>query len=41
MQIELLHTLKDKIIIVTGGSGLIGKEIVADIKRKVAYAKKW
>lgn len=26
--------LKDKIIIVTGGSGLIGKELVADIKRK-------
>jgi len=26
--------LKDKIIIVTGGSGLIGKELVADINRK-------
>lgn len=26
--------LKDKVIIVTGGSGLIGKEIVADITRK-------
>lgn len=26
--------LKNKIIIVTGGSGLIGKELVADIKRK-------
>lgn len=26
--------LKDKIIIVTGGSGLIGREIVNDIKRK-------
>jgi NAD(P)-dependent dehydrogenase (short-subunit alcohol dehydrogenase family) len=26
--------LKDKIIIVTGGSGLIGKELVADITRK-------
>ena len=26
--------LNDKIIIVTGGSGLIGKELVADIKRK-------
>lgn len=26
--------LKDKIIIVTGGSGLLGKEIVADIHRK-------
>jgi len=26
--------LKDKVIIVTGGSGLIGKEIIADIKRK-------
>ena len=26
--------LKDKIIIVTGGSGLIGKELVEDIKRK-------
>lgn len=27
-------TLKDKVILVTGGSGLIGKEIVADIRRK-------
>ena len=27
-------TLKNKIIIVTGGSGLIGKELVADINRK-------
>jgi|SRR5665647_247748 len=26
--------LKDKIILVTGGSGLIGKELVADINRK-------
>lgn len=26
--------LKNKIIIVTGGSGLIGKEIIADIRRK-------
>jgi NAD(P)-dependent dehydrogenase (short-subunit alcohol dehydrogenase family) len=26
--------LKDKIIIITGGSGLIGKEIITDIKRK-------
>jgi NAD(P)-dependent dehydrogenase (short-subunit alcohol dehydrogenase family) len=26
--------LQDKIIVVTGGSGLIGKELVADIKRK-------
>jgi NAD(P)-dependent dehydrogenase (short-subunit alcohol dehydrogenase family) len=26
--------LSDKVIIVTGGSGLIGKELVADIKRK-------
>ncbi len=26
--------LKDKIIIVTGGSGLIGKELIADINRK-------
>ncbi len=26
--------LKDKIIIITGGSGLIGKELVADINRK-------
>jgi len=26
--------LKDKIIIITGGSGLIGEELVADIKRK-------
>ena len=26
--------LKDKIIIVTGGSGLIGKELIADIIRK-------
>ncbi|MCL3852154.1 SDR family oxidoreductase [Parabacteroides sp. GYB001] len=30
--------LKDKIIIVTGGSGLIGREIVDDIKRKGGYA---
>lgn len=30
--------LKDKIIIVTGGSGLIGKELVADIKRKGGIA---
>lgn len=30
--------LKDKIIIVTGGSGLIGKELVADIKRKGGLA---
>ena len=27
-------TLKDKIIIVTGGSSLIGKELIADINRK-------
>lgn len=27
-------TLKDKVIIVTGGCGLIGQEIVTDIKRK-------
>ncbi len=26
--------LKDKIVIVTGGSGLIGKELIADINRK-------
>lgn len=26
--------LKDKVIIVTGGSGLIGKELIADINRK-------
>lgn len=26
--------LKDKVIIVTGGSGLIGKELIADLKRK-------
>lgn len=26
--------LRDKVILVTGGSGLIGKEIIADIKRK-------
>lgn len=30
--------LKDKVIIVTGGSGLIGKEIVADILRKGGIA---
>jgi NAD(P)-dependent dehydrogenase (short-subunit alcohol dehydrogenase family) len=30
--------LTDKIIIVTGGSGLIGKEIVANIKLKGGYA---
>lgn len=30
--------LKDKIIIVTGGSGLIGKELVTDIKRKGGIA---
>jgi NAD(P)-dependent dehydrogenase (short-subunit alcohol dehydrogenase family) len=30
--------LKDKIIIVTGGSGLIGKELVADINRKGGIA---
>lgn len=30
--------LKDKIIIITGGSGLIGKELVADIKRKGGIA---
>lgn len=30
--------LKDKIIIVTGGSGLIGKELVIDIKRKGGIA---
>ena len=26
--------LKDKIILVTGGSGLIGREIVADIRKR-------
>ena len=30
--------LENKIIIVTGGSGLIGKEIVSDLKRKGAIA---
>lgn len=30
--------LKDKVILVTGGSGLIGKEIVADIRRKGGIA---
>lgn len=30
--------LKDKIIIVTGGSGLLGREFVADIKRKGGHA---
>ena len=30
--------LKDKIIIITGGTGLIGKELVADIKRKGGIA---
>jgi NAD(P)-dependent dehydrogenase (short-subunit alcohol dehydrogenase family) len=30
--------LKNKVIIVTGGSGLIGKEIVADIKREGGIA---
>jgi NAD(P)-dependent dehydrogenase (short-subunit alcohol dehydrogenase family) len=30
--------LKDKIIIITGGSGLIGREIVADIQRKGGIA---
>ena len=30
--------LKDKVIIVTGGSGLIGKELVVDIKRKGGIA---
>lgn len=30
--------LKDKVIIVTGGCGLIGKEIVADIRRKGGIA---
>lgn len=30
--------LKDKVIIVTGGSGLIGREIVADITRKGGIA---
>lgn len=30
--------LKDKIIIITGGSGLIGKEIVNDIRRKGGIA---
>lgn len=30
--------LKNKIIIVTGGSGLIGKELVADIRRKGGIA---
>lgn len=30
--------LKDKVILVTGGSGLIGKELVADINRKGGFA---
>jgi NAD(P)-dependent dehydrogenase (short-subunit alcohol dehydrogenase family) len=30
--------LKDKIILVTGGSGLIGKELIADINRKGGMA---
>ncbi|MGE5411878.1 MAG: SDR family oxidoreductase [Clostridiales bacterium] len=30
--------LKDKIIVVTGGSGLIGKEIISDIYAKGGYA---
>jgi NAD(P)-dependent dehydrogenase (short-subunit alcohol dehydrogenase family) len=30
--------LKDKIIIVTGGSGLLGKAIVQDIKNKGGIA---
>ena len=31
-----MNKLKDKVIIVTGGSGLIGKEIVKDLKQKGA-----
>jgi len=30
--------LNDKIIIVTGGSGLIGREIISDINRKKGVA---
>ena len=30
--------LKDKIILVTGGSGLIGREIVSDIRRQGGIA---
>jgi NAD(P)-dependent dehydrogenase (short-subunit alcohol dehydrogenase family) len=32
------NTLKDKIIIVTGGSGLLGKEIINDLEAKEAIA---
>jgi NAD(P)-dependent dehydrogenase (short-subunit alcohol dehydrogenase family) len=32
------NTLKDKIIIVTGGSGLLGKEIIKDLEAKGATA---
>jgi NAD(P)-dependent dehydrogenase (short-subunit alcohol dehydrogenase family) len=32
------NTLKDKIIIVTGGSGLLGKEIIKDLEAKGAIA---
>lgn len=32
------NTLKDKIIIVTGGSGLLGKEIINDLEAKGAIA---
>lgn len=32
----MMNKLKDKVIIVTGGSGLIGKEIVKDLKQKGA-----
>jgi len=35
---EIINMLKDKIIIVTGGSGLIGKEILKDIERKGGIA---
>lgn len=33
-----MNSLKDKIIIVTGGSGLLGKEIINDLSKKGAIA---
>lgn len=33
-----MNNLKNKIIIVTGGSGLLGKEIIANLKNKGAIA---
>ena len=34
----MLNCLKDKVIIVTGGSGLLGREIVSDLMLKGAMA---